>query len=584
MKNIPLNATAGVKDIHTTASIGNMESVGKKIADSLVLQGVDSIFCVPGESYLGLTDALTDVPAIRLIVCRHEGGAGSMAIADGLLRGRAGVCLVSRGPGLAHALVALHTAFHDAVPLVMLIGQVERHDMGRMALQEQNYSKLLCDITKTVIEVNRAEQASDAISRAFHLAQSGTPGPVAVVLPEDLLDEQSDAPLVQPRIQVQAGPRAEDLAQLAAMLAQAKRPLIWVGATLTGEGALADLEQLAERWNVPVCSTNKRPHLFDSSHSHFAGHVGIRTPAKLLDLLKQTDLLIALGERLTDTLSQYYTFPAAPNPQMPLVHVWPDANEVGRVWRPALGMACEPHAIVRALLQLSAPAASATAIERQPWVDNLHALQQQLRAPVWDKTADGVNFAAVVCAVNQHLAADAVITLDAGSFSTFVFRYIAFHRGQQVLTSVVGAMGAGVPMAVAAALRNPQRQVVAFVGDGGALMTGNELATARLYGVNPIIIIADNGYYGTIGLHQDMRYPGRPFEAATQLANPDFALWAQSFGAVGITIASEADIGPALVQAFAPSTRPVVVHVKTSALQMSAWRQASRKLNFAAPA
>lgn len=561
-----------------------MESVGKKIADSLVLQGVDSIFCVPGESYLGLTDALTDVPAIRLIVCRHEGGAGSMAIADGLLRGRAGVCLVSRGPGLAHALVALHTAFHDAVPLVMLIGQVERHDMGRMALQEQNYSKLLCDITKTVIEVNRAEQASDAISRAFHLAQSGTPGPVAVVLPEDLLDEQTDAPLVQPRIQVQAGPRAEDLAQLAAMLAQAKRPLIWVGATLTGEGALADLEQLAERWNVPVCSTNKRPHLFDSSHSHFAGHVGIRTPAKLLDLLKQTDLLIALGERLTDTLSQYYTFPAAPNPQMPLVHVWPDANEVGRVWRPALGMACEPHAVVRALLQLSAPAASATPIERQPWVDNLHALQQQLRAPVWDKTADGVNFAAVVCAVNQHLAADAVITLDAGSFSTFVFRYIAFHRGQQVLTSVVGAMGAGVPMAVAAALRNPQRQVVAFVGDGGALMTGNELATARLYGVNPIIIIADNGYYGTIGLHQDMRYPGRPFEAATQLANPDFALWAQSFGAVGITIASEADIGPALVQAFAPSTRPVVVHVKTSALQMSAWRQASRKLNFAAPA
>ena len=579
---MPLKTTAGLKDISMTDSNGTMESVGKKIADSLALQGVDTIFCVPGESYLGLTDALTDVPAIRLIVCRHEGGAGSMAIADGLLRGRAGVCLVSRGPGLAHALVALHTAFHDAVPLVILIGQVERHDMGRMALQEQNYSKLLCDITKAVIEVNGAAQASDAISRAFHLAQSGTPGPVAVVLPEDLLDEQTDAALVQPRIQVQAGPRAEDLAQLATLLAQAKRPLIWVGATLTGAGALADLEQLAEQWNVPVCSTNKRPHLFDSSHSHFAGHVGIRTPAKLLDVLKQTDLLIALGERLTDTLSQYYTFPAAPNPQMPLVHVWPDANEVGRVWRPALGLACEPHAVVRALLQLPAPAASATPAERQPWVDNLHALQQQLRAPVWDKTADGVNFAAVVCAVNQHLAADAVITLDAGSFSTFVFRYIAFHRGQQVLTSVVGAMGAGVPMAVAAALRNPQRQVVAFVGDGGALMTGNELATARLYGVNPIIIIADNGYYGTIGLHQDMRYPGRPFEAATQLANPDFALWAQSFGAVGITIANEAEIDGALAQAFAPSTRPVVVHVKTSAMQMSAWRQASRKLNFSA--
>ncbi len=564
-----------------------IESVGKKIAASLMLQGVDTIFCVPGESYLGLTDALTDVPAIRLIVCRHEGGAGSMAIADGLLRGRAGVCLVSRGPGLTHAMVALHTAFHDAVPLVILIGQVERRDMGRMALQEQNYSKLLCDITKCVIEVNSAVQASDAISRAFHLAQSGTPGPVAVVLPEDLLDEETDAELVQPRPRLQAGPRAEDLAQLADLLAHAKRPLIWVGGALVGggggggggEAALIEVERLAETWQVPVCSTNKRPHLFDSAHPNFAGHVGIRTPAKLLDALKQTDLLIALGERLTDTLSQYYTFPAAPDPQMPLVHVWPDANEVGRVWRPTLGLPCDPQAVVRALLHLPVPATLPP--ERRAWIESLHAIDQSLRAPVWDKTTDGVNFGAVVCAIDRHLAADAVITLDAGSFSTFVFRYIGFHRGQQVLTSVVGAMGAGVPMAVAAALRNPQRQVVAFVGDGGALMTGNEIATARLYGVNPIIIIADNGYYGTIGLHQDVRYPGRPFEAATQLANPDFALWAQSFGAVGITISSETDIDSALERAFAPSGKPVVVHVKTSALQMSAWRQASRKLEFA---
>jgi acetolactate synthase-1/2/3 large subunit len=303
-----------------------IESAGKKIASSLELHGVDTIFCVPGESYLGLTDALTDVPGIRLIVCRHEGGAGYMALADGLLRNRAGVCLVSRGPGISHAMVSLHTAFHDAVPLVMLIGHVERKDIGRMALQEQNYPRLLSDITKSVIEVFDARRASDAISRAFHLAQSGTPGPVAVILPEDLLDEKTDAPLVEPRPAVVPGPRAEDFERLVDMLARANRPLIWPGATLQTPAALADLERLAEAWCLPVCNTNKRTHLFDSSHPHYAGHVGIRTPAKLLDELKKTDLLIALGERLTDTLSQSYTFPTAPDPQVPLVHVWPDVR------------------------------------------------------------------------------------------------------------------------------------------------------------------------------------------------------------------------------------------------------------------
>ena len=554
-----------------------VETVGRKIALSLELQGVDNIFCVPGESYLGLTDALTDVPSIRLVVCRHEGGAGSMAIADGLLRRRAGVCLVSRGPGLTHAMVALHTAFHDAAPLVMLVGHVERKDIGRMALQEQNYARLLCDITKSVIEVFDAGQASDAISRAFHVAQSGTPGPVAVILPEDLLGEMTDAALVQPRPAVAAGPLARDLARLAEMLARAERPVVYIGGAIGGDAALADVERLAETWGLPICPTNKRPHLFDSGHPNFAGHVGIRTPATLLDELKKTDLLIALGERLTDLLSQSYTFPSAPDPQVPLVHVWPDANEVGRVWRPTLGLPCDPHEVVRALLRLPAPALGAG---RKSWVAGLHAIQKALRAPVWDKVDDGVNFAAVVCAIEKHLAPDAAVAVDAGSFSTFLYRYIGFRRGQQVLTSVVGAMGAGVPMAVAAALRDPNRQVVAFVGDGGALMTGNELATARLHGLKPIIIIADNGYYGTIGLHQDMRFPGRPFEAATQLANPDFALWAQSFGAKGITIASEAGIEAALAQAFAPSDRPVVVHVKTSAFQMSAYRQASRKLEF----
>jgi acetolactate synthase-1/2/3 large subunit len=493
------------------------------------------------------------------------------------------VCLVSRGPGITHAMVALHTAFHDAVPLVMLIGHVERKDIGRMALQEQNYPRLLSDITKSVIEVMDAGEASEAISRAFHVARSGTPGPVAVVLPEDLLTEAVATPLIRPRIAVAAGPRDADMARLESMLKTARRPLLWVGGAYAGAtqpDALAELERLADTWGLPVCPTNKRPHLFDAGHPNYAGHVGIRTPPRLLDQLKTTDLLIALGERLTDTLSQSYTFPSAPDPQMPLVHVWPDAAEIGRVWRPALGLPCDPQEVVRALLALPAPEVSP---QRREWIANLNAAAREVSLPIWDRVDDGVHFGAVVAGVNRHLARDAALTLDAGSFSTFVFRYLRFRRGQTVLTSVVGAMGAGVPMAVAAALRDPRRQVVAFVGDGGALMTGNELATARLHGVNPIIIIADNGYYGTIGLHQDMRFPGRPFEAATQLANPDFALWARAFGARGITIAREDEIEGALAEAFAPTDRPVVVHARTSAFQMSAWRQASRALAFPRP-
>jgi len=552
-------------------------SVGLIIAESLKAHDIDRLFCVPGESYLGLTDALNDVPEISLVVCRHESGAGYMAIADGLLGKRPGACVVSRGPGLSNAMIALHTALHDAVPLVMLIGQVERRDMGRMALQEQDYSKLLADISKAVIEVNEASQASEAIARGFHLAISGTPGPVAIVLPEDLLDEQSDLPVVPPRAKTLPGPLPEDLQQLASMLQQAKKPLIWPGACLNSEQALADLERFAEVWAVPVCCTNKRTHQFDSSHTHYAGHVGIRTPKRLLDQLKETDLLVAAGERLTDTLSQYYTFPIAPNPQMDLVHIWPDANEVGRVWSPALGMASDPHAVIKGLLNLSPGSPTP---ERLEWIQRLHTVQKALSEPSWDKVEDGLNFASAICAIDSRLTKDAVITVDAGSFSTFLYRYTHFHRGQEVLTSVVGAMGAAVPMAVAASLRDPGRQVVAFVGDGGALMTGNELATAMRYGANPIIVIADNGYYGSIGLHQDTRYPGRPFESATQLANPDFAAWARSFGAKGYTISTLDQIDQVLSQVFTPCREPIVVHVKCSAHQMSAWRQASRKLNF----
>ncbi len=550
-------------------------TVARLLAESLEAHGVDQIYCVPGESYIGLTNALVEMNSLRLVVCRHEGGAGFMAVADGRLRPRAGVCMVSRGPGLSNAMVSLHSAHHDATPLVMLVGQVERADFGRQALQEQNYSVLLADITKAVIEVNEPVQASEAIARAFHLAESGTPGPVAVVLPEDIFEETTEAALDQPRPRALAAPRRQDLDTLAEMLARAERPLVLVGGALVTDelhdpAATDELRQLAESWMLPVSPTHRRPQLFDSRHPNYGGYMGIRVAPKLIAEMKRADLLVSLGERMTDTVSQSYRFPTAPQPQLPFVHVWPDADEIGRVWRVDLGIACAPQEVIRGLLARGAPAG---AERRRGWVGGLHALHRELMEPTWEPAPDGVNFAAVACEVNRHLAPDAAVTSDAGNFGSFIHRYIDFRPGQVFLSSVVGAMGSGVPMAVAAGLRRPGRQVVAFVGDGGALMMGNEIATACQYGANPVVVISDNRCYGTIQMHHHVRYPGRAFEAATGLKNPDFAAWGRSFGAEGITIRTEAEIADGIARAFAVKNRPVVVHVHTSAVQMSAWRR-----------
>ena len=546
------------------------QTVGKMLVDSLESHDIDLIYCVPGESYLGFTNALVDNNRMRLIVCRHEGGAAFMAAADGRMRGgRAGVCVVSRGPGLSNAMIGLHTAFHDATPLVVLIGQVERFEAGRMALQEQNYSRLLSDVTKLVIEVNEPDQASEAIARAFHIAENGTPGPVAIVIPEDVFDAMTDAPLAKPRPAAQAGPLPDDIERLAAMLTAAERPLIWVG-TAMRPSEIADLTRLAEQWMLPVMPTHRRPHLFDAGHPNYGGYMASRVHPDTLAEMKKTDLLVALGERITGSISQGFTFPAAPDPQIPLVHVWPDPNEVGRVWRPELGMACEPAAVVRALLARGAPAGAA---KRKGWVDTLHAVHKRVTKAEWQPMADGVNFSAVIAEINKHLTGDATVTSDAGNFATFVHRYLLMKPGQMFLASVVGAMGAGLPMAVAACLRRPGSQVIAFAGDGGALMTGNELATARQYRVNPVFIVSDNNCYGTITQHHDMRYPGRPWQAATQLTNPDFAIWATAFGAKGMTIHQESEIAGTIAEALAVKDRPVVVHVHTSLEQISAWRR-----------
>ena len=359
------------------------------------------------------------------------------------------------------------------------------------------------------------------------------------------------------------------------MISASQRPLVLVGGALLAEavseeGVLSKLNTLAETYALPICPTHRRPHLFDSHHPNYGGYMGIRVPGPLIDEMKKADLLIALGERLTDTVSQSYTFPTAPQPQIPLVHVWPDANEVGRVWHPMLGIPASPKEVIEALLERNTPKITK---ERLKWIEKLNKIHIQLTNKTWDSTTDGVNFAAVVSEVDKHLSDTAAITTDAGNFGSFVHRYINFKQSHVFLSSVVGAMGSGVPMAIAAGLRRPNDQVVCFIGDGGILMMGNEIATARQYNINPTIIISDNSMYGTIGMHSYVRYPNRAFMNSTKLTNPDFTKWAESFGAAGLTISNEDEIEEKVSKAFNIKDRPVVLHCKTSAQQMSAWRR-----------
>ena len=551
-------------------------TVARLLADSLEAHDVDQIFCVPGESYVGLTSVLSERNSIRMIVCRHEGGAGFMAVADGRLRNRAGVCIVSRGPGLSNAMVSLHSAFHDATPMVMMVGQVERKDFGRLALQEQNYSKLLSDITKSVIEVNEPEQASEAIARAFHIAESGTPGPVAVILPEDIFDETTDAELNHPRPRVVAGPRTQDLQQLADMLAKAERPLILAGGALLADSlhdkqVYADLQRLSETWVLPINPTHRRPQLFDARHPNYGGYMGIRVPPALIGEMKKADLIVALGERLTDTVSQSYSFPAAPQPQLPAgPHL--AGSERGR---PRL--ARRPRHALRPLRGGKGPAVHCPHPPMPPSAAAGSTGCTRSICRCWKKPGNRQPTASTSPPSSARSTSIWRTTRSSRPMPAILARiYIgisASSPGRSSCRRSSAPWAPGMPMAVAGTLRRPGKQVVAFMGDGGALMMGNEIATACQYGGNPIVIISDNSMYGTIGMHSYVRYPDRKFMDATRLTNPDFAAWGRSFGAEGITIREESEVADGIARAFAVKTKPVVVHCLTSALQMSAWRR-----------
>jgi len=528
----------------------NIRTAAEVLVDQLRIHGVDHVFCVPGESYLAVLDALYDGD-LAVTVCRQEGGAAMMAEAVGKVTGRPGVCFVTRGPGATNASPGIHVARQDSTPLVMFVGQVARDMREREAFQELDYRAVFGSMAKWATEIDDSARVPEIVSRAFHTAANGRPGPVVVGLPEDMLSERlvvADAP---PFARVETSPGAAEMAEFARRLAAARKPMLVLGGSRWSQDASDAVARFAKEFALPVCTTFRRLHLFDALHPCFAGDLGIGPNPKLVERISSADLVVLIGGRMGELPSQSYTLFGIPRPQMTFVHVHPGVEELGRVYSPHLAIHATPTAFAAALEGLILPAAlrgEAGAAH----ADYLAWTEKPTEQP------GAVNLGAVMVWLRDNLPADAVICNGAGNYAAWIHRFFRFRRFGQHVAPTSGSMGYGVPAAVAMKRLHPERPVICIAGDGDFLMNGQEFATAAQYGLPIIIVIADNGMYGTIRMHQEREYPGRV--VATELRNPDFAAYARAFGGFGASVERTGDF-PAAFAAAQASGRPAIIRL-----------------------
>lgn len=527
-----------------------MKTGGQLIVACLEAQGVDRVFCVPGESYLAVLDALYDSP-IATVVARHEGGAAMMAETDGKITGRPGICFVTRGPGAANAAAGVHVAKQDSTPMILFVGQIARRIRGREAFQELDYRQTFAALAKWVDEIDYADRIPEVINHAYHVAMSGRPGPVVLALPEDMLGESADV-IPGPRVgAAEPAPTAKAIARLGEMLAAAERPFLILGGSRWDKGAAAEAQRFAERWDLPVGCSFRRQQLFDHLHPNYAGDVGLGINPALRTRIRDSDLVILLGARFSENPSQGFTLLEIPQPKQALAHVHPGAEELGRIYTPALAINATPGAFLEAARALEPVAptgrAKASHAAYRGWTDGLPA------------TPGAVQMGAVMAHLRETLPANAIMTNGAGNYAIWLHRFWRFREFGSQLAPTSGSMGYGLPAAIAAKLRQPDREVVCFAGDGCFQMTGQEFGTAVQFGANVIVLVIDNGMFGTIRMHQERRYPRRV--SATELLNPDFAALARCYGGHGETVAATADFAPAFDRARTCG-KPAIVHLR----------------------
>ncbi|WP_417425519.1 thiamine pyrophosphate-binding protein [Hoeflea sp.] len=532
-----------------------MKTGGQLIVDALKANGVERLYCVPGESYLAVLDALVD-SGVGVTVCRQEGGAAMMADSWGRLTGKPGVCFVTRGPGATNATAGLHIARQDSIPMVLFIGQVQRDAREREAFQEVEYRRAFTEFAKWVGEIDDPARIPEFVNRAFSVAMSGRPGPVVLALPEDVLRETVANPpaVILPNPVAAIHPGAPELKELAERLSRAERPVMILGGTGWNETAVHQLQAFAERAQIPVGCSFRRQMLFDHLHPSYAGDVGIGINPALADEIKNSDLVMLIGGRFSEMPSSGYTLLDVPFPVQPLVHVHADAGELGRVYRPALAINADPASFAAALSGVDADPQSA----RTERTARMHQAYLDWSTP--PQTGPGeVHMGPIIDWLRDYLPDDAILTNGAGNYATWVHRYVRFRKFATQSAPVCGSMGYGVPAAVAAKQAFPDRLVVAFAGDGCFMMHGQEFATAVQHGLPIIIVVVNNSMFGTIRMHQERDYPGRV--SATNLVNPDFAALARAYGGHGETVETTAEFAPAFERARA-SGKPAIIEVK----------------------
>ena len=521
----------------------NLRIGGHILADQLRIHGVEFAFGVPGESYLALLDGLYDVPEVRYVTCRQEGGAAIMAEAYGKLTGKPGVCMVTRGPGATNASPGLHIGFQDSTPMVLLIGQVGRAMSEREAFQEIDYRRMFGQMAKWVAQIEQADRIPEMVSYAFHLATSGRPGPVVLALPEDMLRDPSPAGDAAPAQRVQAHPGAAQMARLRALLAGARRPFVLLGGGGWSAPAVADIRAFVEANDLPTGVAFRCQDRLDNTHPNYAGHVGIGVDPKLTGRIREADLLLVVGARLGEMTTGGYRLIEIPRPRQTLVHVHPGAEELGRVYQAELP-------INSGMAEFAAAARSLTPVDAGAWAGSAAEAHRQYLDNIRAKPIPGeLQMGEVMAHINETLPPGAIVTNGAGNYSVWPNRFYQYRSYPSQLAPTSGSMGYGVPAAVAAKLVHPDRPVIAFAGDGCFLMTGQELATAVSLKLNVVVLVVNNGMYGTIRMHQERDYPGRIL--GTDLANPDFAALARAYGAQGETVTRTGEFAAAFARALA---------------------------------
>jgi len=524
---------------------------GRLLVDQLHVHGVDIAFCVPGESYLAVLDALYDSP-IRLIVCRHEAGAANMAEAYGKLTGRPGICLATRGPGATHASVGLHTAVQGSTPLLLLVGQVGRSMLEREAFQELDLREVFRGLSKWTAQIDDAERIPELVARAFAVATSGRPGPVVLGLPEDMLTDTAEAEDAARYAPVAGHPGTAELERLGELLGESERPLLLVGEGGWSARAGMDVLAFAEASELPVAASWRCQDYVDNRSPSYVGHVGIGVDPKLAARVRDADLVLAIGGRLSEATTGGYTLLAVPRPRQRLVHVHPDPEELGRVYQPELGISSGLQHFTESL-RGQTPLAPR-------WRDWTRAARAEYEATLEPSPGPGrLDLGEVVSFLRRRLPPEAILTSGAGNFAIWWHRFYGFTRYGTQLAPQSGAMGYGVPAAVAAKLVHPGRPAVCLAGDGDFLMSAGELATAVQYGVAIVVLVVNNGMYGTIRMHQEREYPGRVI--GTDLANPDFAALAEAFGAHGEVVERTEDFEAAWERAVGAG-RPALLELR----------------------